>query len=308
MRVRHIALALLLPATLVGQELTADQLKSITVRSIGPGLVTGRVADVKIDPNNTNVWYVAAAFGGVWKTVNRGVTFPPIFDDGGAFNNCCIVIDPKNSNVLWLGTGENNSQRSAHFGDGVYKSTDAGKTWKRVGLETSEHIGQIRIDPRNSDVVYVAAQGPLFSAGGERGLYKTTNGGASWEQVLKISENTGVTDVVLDPKNPDVIYAAAYPRRRNVGQAIGGSPEGGIFKSTNAGKSWTKLSKGLPTRDIGRSALAIETRKNPTEIYAFIEAQNDEQNCTLSGFYRSTDAGASWTHFGKNAVAPAGGR
>ncbi|MCA1837295.1 MAG: glycosyl hydrolase, partial [Actinobacteria bacterium] len=177
MRIRRIVLALTLPAALAAQELTADILKPITIRSIGPGLVTGRVADIKIDPNNTNVWYVAAAFGGVWKTVNRGVTFTPIFDDGGAFNNCCIVIDPKNSNVLWLGTGENNSQRSGDFGDGLYKSIDAGQTWKRMGLETSEHIGKIVIDPRNSDVVYVAAQGPLFSSGGQRGLYKTSNGG-----------------------------------------------------------------------------------------------------------------------------------
>ena len=188
------------------------------IRSIGPGLVTGRVADIEIDPKNTNVWYVAAAFGGVWKTVNRGVTFTPIFDDGGAFNNCCIVVDPKNSNIVWLGTGENNSQRSAHFGDGLYKSIDAGKTWKRMGLENSEHIGKIVIDPRNSDVVYVAAQGPLFSAGGQRGLYKTTNGGATWDAVLTISENTGITDVVLDPKNPNVVYAAAYQRRRASGR------------------------------------------------------------------------------------------
>src|SRR4051812_29465046 len=287
--------------------LPADQLKPIQVRSIGPGLVTGRIADIEIDPKNTNTWYVATAFGGVWKTVNRGVSFTPIFDDYGAFNNCCIVIDPRNSDVLWLGTGENNSQRSAHFGDGIYKTTDAGATWKRMGLETSEHIGKVIIDPRNSDVVYVAAQGPLFSPGGQRGLYKTTNGGLTWDAVFTISENTGVTDVILDPRNPDVLFAAAYPRRRHVGQAIGGSPEGGIFKSTNAGRSWTKLTKGLPTRDIGRSALAIETRKNPTEVFAFIEAQNDEQGCTASGLYRSTDAGASWTHFGKNAPN-AGGR
>jgi len=292
--------ALLMPLGLSAQSdvLTADALKAIQIRSIGPGLVTGRIADIEIDPNNTNVWYVAAAFGGVWKTVNRGVTFTPIFDDGGTFNNCCIVVDPKNSNIVWLGTGENHSQRSAHFGDGMYKSIDAGKTWKRMGLETSEHIGKIVIDPRNSDVVYVAAQGPLFSAGGQRGLYKTTNGGLTWDAVLSISENTGITDVVLDPKNPNVVYAAAYQRRRHVGQAIGGGPEGGIHKSTDGGKTWTKLSKGLPTGDVGRSALAIETRKSPTEVYAFIEAAGGQ-----SGFYRSTDAGGSWARYGKNTVA-----
>ena len=156
------------PAASSSDRLTADVLKGLAFRSIGPVIQTGRVQDIAIDPKNPNTWYVAAAFGGLWKTVNRGSTFTPIFDDGGSFNLCCIVIDPKNSNVLWLGTGENKSQRSAHFGDGLYKSTDAGKTWQRVGLEKSEHIGQILVDPRNSNVVYVAAQGPLFSAGGER--------------------------------------------------------------------------------------------------------------------------------------------
>src|SRR6476660_2475751 len=136
--------------------------------------------------------------------------------------------------------------------------------WQRLGLENSEHMGKLVIDTRNSDVVYVAAQGPLFSAGGQRGLYKTTNGGLTWDAVLTISENTGITDVIFDPKNPDVLYAAAYQRRRNVGQNIGGGPEGGIYKSTNAGRSWTKLTNGLPNRDIGRTALAADGRKSPT--------------------------------------------
>src|SRR3954463_13792996 len=251
-----LAGAVVLPASLSAQSaLTADQLKPIQVRSIGPGLVTGRVADIEIDPKNPNTWYVATAFGGVWKTVNRGVSFTPIFDEYGAFNNCCIVIDPKNSDVLWLGTGENNSQRSAHFGDGIYKTTDAGKSWKRMGLESSEHIGKILVDPRNTNTVYVAAQGPLFSAGGERGLYKTTDGGATWKAVLTISENTGVNDVVFDPSNPDVIYATAFQRRRAVGQLIGGGPEGAIMKSTDGGAHWTKLTAGLPKGDIGRVSL-----------------------------------------------------
>src|SRR5256885_7159294 len=185
--------------------LNADVVKGISVRSIGPGLVTGRVADIAIDPKNSSIWYVASAFGGLWKTTNRGINFQPVFDNGGAFTLCCVVIDPKASNIIWLGTGENNSQRSAHFGDGLYKSTDAGATWKQVGLANSEHIGKIVIDPKNSNVVYVAAQGPLFSAGGERGLYKTTDGGATWSAALTISENTGITDIVLDPKNNNTI-------------------------------------------------------------------------------------------------------
>ena len=272
--------------------LTAEQLKGIELRSIGPSISTGRVADVEIDPKNHNVWYVASAFGGLWKTVNRGITFTPIFDQY-AFTLCCVVIDPKDSNVVWVGTGENTSQRSAHFGDGLYKSTDAGKTWKRVGLEASEHIGKIIIDPRNSNVVYVASQGPLWSAGGERGLYKTTDGGATWNRVLHISDDTGISDVVFKPGKPDVIFASAYQRRRAVGQMIGGGPEGGLFKSTDGGKKWTKLSKGLPTGDTGRAGLAVDP-KNPNRVYALIDAKRAE-----SGFFRSDDAGASWTRIGR---------
>src|SRR5450830_551126 len=220
------------PAT---DRLTADVLKGLEFRSIGPAISTGRVQDIAIDPKSPSTWYVATAFGGLWKTTNRGITFSPIFDNGGSFTLCCVVIDPKNSNVIWLGTGENASQRSAHFGDGIYKSTDAGATWNRMGLAASEHIGQILIDPRNSNVVYVAAQGPLWSAGGERGLYKTTDGGATWKAVLTISPDTGVNDIVFDPKNADILYASAYQRRRAVGQLIAGAPESGIYKTTDGG-------------------------------------------------------------------------
>jgi photosystem II stability/assembly factor-like uncharacterized protein len=279
-----------------------DLLKGLEFRSIGPALTTGRIVDVKIDPKNPSVWYVVSAFGGLWKTTNRGITFAPIFDGNGVFTLCCIAIDPKDSNVLWLGTGENNSQRSSHFGDGIYKSTDAGKTWKRMGLETSEHIGDVAIDPRNSNVVYVASQGPLFSEGGERGLYRTTDGGATWSAVLTISKDTGISDIVLDPRNPDVIYASAYQRRRHVGQMIGGGPEGGIFKTANGGKTWTKLTKGLPTGDMGRAGLAIDGRKNPATVFALIDAKRPE-----SGFFRSDDAGSTWTRIGRMVGGGRGG-
>jgi len=209
------------PPPASGDRFTADVLKGLEFRSIGPAIQTGRVQDIAVDPKSPNTWYVATAFGGLWKTTNRGTTFTPVFDDGGTFTLCCVVVDPKDSNIVWLGTGENASQRSAHFGDGLYKSTDAGKTWKRVGLEKSEHIGQILVDPRNSSVVYVAAQGPLFSAGGDRGLYKTADGGATWTAVLHVSDDTGISDIVFDPKNADVIYASAYQRRRAVGQMVG---------------------------------------------------------------------------------------
>ena len=284
----------------------AAALAGLELRSIGPALTTGRIQDIEIDPADPSVWYVASAFGGLWKTENRGITFAPIFDGGGAFTLCCVVVDPKNSNVVWLGTGENKSQRSAHFGDGVYKSTDAGRTWTRVGLERSEHIGKIVVHPRDSDVVYVAAQGPLFAPGGDRGLYKTTDGGETWRAVLTISPDTGITDVVMDPRNPDVLYAGAYQRRRAVGQMIGGGPEGGIFKTTNGGRTWTKLTRGLPSGDIGRVGLAIDGRRNPATIFAIVDARRHE-----SGFFRSDDAGASWTRIGRVAAAPdgrAGGR
>ena len=268
--------------------LPVEPLKALAFRNIGPTIHTGRIQDVAIDPKNPNIWYVASAFGGVWKTVNRGITFEPIFDHYGAFTMCCVVIDPKDSNVIWVGTGENASQRSAHFGDGVYKSTDAGKTFSRVGLENSEHIGRIVIDPRNSNTVWVASQGPLFSAGGDRGLYKTIDGGKTWTQSLKINDDTGVTDLALDPKNPDIVYAGSYERRRNVGQMIGGGPDGGIFKTVNGGKNWTKLTNGLPKHDVGRIALAIDPRK-PKTVYAIVSSVNTEK-----GFYESDDQGATW--------------
>jgi photosystem II stability/assembly factor-like uncharacterized protein len=275
---------------------TEDLLSSMEFRTLGPGFVTGRIADIEIDPNDSNVWYVATAFGGLWKTVNRGITFEPIFDqDGAAFTTCCVVVDPNDSNVVWLGTGENTSQRSAHFGNGLYKSTDAGETWERVGLENSEHIGMITLDPRDSDVVYVAAQGPLFASGGERGLFKTTDGGGSWENLLQISEDTGVNEVVLDPADPDIVYASTYQRRRRVGQLVGGGPESGLYKSTDAGASWTELTNGLPDTDMGRIPLAVDSRQSPHAIFALIPAQDD-----LSGLYRSTNQGESWERIGRS--------
>ena len=276
-----------------GQPLTSDSFKGLSLRAIGPYITTGRVSDVDIDPKNPNVWYVATASGGLWKTENRGNTFTPIFDEGGSFSLGCVVVDPKDSNVVWLGTGENNNQRSVAFGDGVYKSTDGGKSWNRMGLENSEHIQNIVVDPRNSNTVYVTAIGPLWRSGGDRGLYKTTDGGKTWKQVLKVSDDTGATDMVMDPRKPDTIYVAMLQRRRQVGQLIGGGPESGLYKSTNGGNTWTKLTKGLPTVEMGRIGLAVNP-KNPNTLYALVTAQKD-----AGGFFRSDDAGASWTRIGK---------
>jgi photosystem II stability/assembly factor-like uncharacterized protein len=267
---------------------SADTFSGLELRGIGPALTSGRIVDLAVDPRDKRVWYVASASSGVWKTANAGVTWKPIFDSEGSFSIGCVTIDPANSLVVWVGSGENNSQRSVSYGDGVYKSTDGGATWQNVGLKASEHIGKIVVDPRDSKVVYVAAQGPLWNAGGDRGLYKTTDGGKSWKKVLSISENTGVSDLVMDPRNPDVLYASSYQRRRHVWTLIDGGPESAIYKSTDAGASWTKLTKGLPKEEMGRIGLALAPTR-PDTVYAIVEAAGG-----ASGFYRSTNAGASW--------------
>ncbi len=290
-------------ATAFGQggsdRLTPETFKNLQFRTIGPSLTTGRISDIAVDPKNANVWYVAASAGNLWKTENRGNTWTPIFETYGSYSLGAVVVDPKNSNVVWLATGENNNQRSVSYGDGIYKSTDAGATWTRMGLENSEHLQNVLIDPRDSNVVYVSAIGPLWNAGGDRGLYKTTDGGKTWKAVLTISPDTGVTDVVMDPVNPNVLYAAAYQRRRAVGQLVGGGPESALYKTTDGGAKWTKLTKGLPTVDIGRIGLGINW-KNPKTVYALVTAQLGQ-----GGFFRSDDAGASWMRIGRSA-APAG--
>jgi photosystem II stability/assembly factor-like uncharacterized protein len=268
--------------------LSANTVIEMNLRSIGPALSPGRVADIAVDPRNHNVWYVATASSGLWKSSNRGITWKPIFDDGGSYSLGCVTLDPNNPDVVWLGTGENQALRSVSFGDGVYKSTDGGETWKHMGLRNSEHIGKILVDPRNSEVVYIAAQGPLWASGGDRGLYKTIDGGKTWKNILEISENTGVTDIAFDPRNANVIYAAAYQRRRNVGVLVGGGPEAGIFKTEDGGTNWKKLTTGIPAVDLGRIALAVSPQ-NPDVVYAHITAAARE-----GGFFRSSDRGATW--------------
>ncbi|HEY0157681.1 MAG TPA: glycosyl hydrolase [Thermoanaerobaculia bacterium] len=261
----------------------------LELRNIGPALTSGRVGDLAVDPRDHRVWYVAVASGGLWKTTNAGTTFTPIFDNEGSYSIGCVTIDPRESLTVWVGTGENNSQRSVAWGDGVYKSVDGGKTWKNMGLPRSEHIGKIVVDPRDSNVVYVAAQGPLWAPGGDRGLYKTTDGGKTWKASLTISENTGVSDLVMDPSNPDVLYASAYQRRRHVYTLINGGPESAIYKSNDAGATWTKLTAGLPKEQMGRIGLAISPAE-PKTVYAIVEASRK-----TGGFFRSKDAGANWT-------------
>jgi photosystem II stability/assembly factor-like uncharacterized protein len=266
----------------------SDTFTGLAFRSLGPALTSGRVIDFALHPSAPDTWYVAVACGNLWKTTNAGTTWKPIFDDQGSYSIGCVAIDPKNPLIVWLGTGENNSQRSVGYGDGLYKSLDGGATWKKVGLENSEHIGEIVIDPDDADVVYVAAQGPLWSSGGDRGLYKTTDGGATWTRVLHVDEWTGVSDLEMDPRDHDVIYATTYQRARRVWTLVDGGPGSGIHKSTDGGKTWTKIVKGLPEGDLGRIGIALSP-EDPDVVYALVEASR-----RTGGFYRSTDGGSHW--------------
>ena len=265
----------------------ASIFENINVRNIGPAKVSGRITKVIKDYTNSNIWYVTTASGNVWKTLNSGTTWIPIFEHYGSYSIGTINMDPKNPNILWLGTGENNSQRSVGFGDGIYKSIDGGKTWENMGLKTSEHIAKIIIDPSDSDNIYVASQGPLWRSGGERGLYNSSDGGKNWKRILHISENTGISDVVMDHSN-NILYASTYERRRHFGILVAGGPEGGIFKSIDKGKTWKKLKNGLPTGDIGRIGLEISPQK-ANVIYALITAKKETK-----GFYRSDNYGETW--------------
>ena len=263
-------------------------LTGLKFRNLGPALTSGRIADIAVRPDNPKEYYVATASGGVWKTTNSGVVFTPVFDKEGSYSIGCVALDPKNPNVVWVGTGENNNQRVVGYGDGVYKSIDGGSSWKNMGLKSSEHIGKILIHPDDTDVVYVAAIGPLWKEGGERGVYKTTDGGKSWSLILSIDEHTGVNDIVMDPRDPDVIYAAAYQRRRHVFTYIGGGPGSGLHKTIDGGQTWEKINNGLPKVDLGRIGLDISPA-NPEIIYAIVEAAQGK-----GGFFRSTNRGASW--------------
>lgn len=272
---------------------SSENFAGLKLREIGPAVASGRISDIAVVPEKPNVWYVAVSSGGVWKTVNAGAIWTPLFDAEGSYSIGCVTLDPNNSNVVWVGSGENNSQRSVGYGDGVYKSLDGGANWVNTGLKTSEHIGKIVIDPNNSDIVYVAAQGPLWSAGGERGVFKTTDGGKTWTASLTVSENTGASDLWMDPRDSKVLYATSYQRRRHTWGMLHGGPEGAIWKTTDAGATWRKLDKGIPKSDLGRIGLAVAPA-NPDVLTALIEAVDPKER----GTYRSTDRGESWKRVG----------
>jgi photosystem II stability/assembly factor-like uncharacterized protein len=276
---------------------TADSWSGLKFRGIGPALTSGRIGDLAVDPSKPSRWYVAAASGGVWKTENAGTSWSPIFDGEGSYSIGCITLDPRDPLTVWVGTGESNNQRSVSYGDGVYKSVDGGKNWKRMGLEASEHVGRIVVHPKDSDVVFVAAYGPLWSSGGDRGLYKTTDGGKTWRAVLTVSPNTGISDLVMDPRNPDVLIAAAHQRRRHVFTYISGGPESALYKSTDGGESWRKVTTGLPREDLGRIGLAFSPAA-PATAFAIVETDGD-----AGGFFRSTDGGETWEKRGDHQTS-----
>ncbi len=285
---------LLISASLLAQEnepsrKSEDVYGGLKFRNLGPAFTSGRIADIAIDPVDNSIWYVAVGSGGVWKTVNSGVSWTPVFDSQTVYSTGCVSIDPHNSNTVWVGTGEDVGGRHVGFGDGIYKSTDGGKTWKNMGLESSEHIARILIHPKNSDIIWVAAQGPLWSKGGDRGIFKSSDGGISWKKVLGVNEWTGATDIVMDPRDPDRLYAATWQRHRTVAAYLGGGPGSGIYRSTDGGDTWEKLTSGIPSSNLGKIGLAVSPQ-DPDMIYADIELDR-----RTGGLFMSADRGSSWT-------------
>lgn len=266
-----------------------EALAGLEWRSIGPAFMSGRISDIDVHPERQSTWYVSVGSGGVWKTVNAGTTWTPIFEDETSYSIGCLTIDPGAPETIWVGTGENVSGRHVGFGDGVYRSVDGGTTFEPRGLEASEHIGSIVVHPDDPNVVWVAAQGPLWSPGGERGVYMTTDGGDTWTCTLFAGPYAGAGEVILDPQNSDVLYATLHQRHRTVAALMDGGPESGIHKSTDGGQSWIKLTGGLPTRHVGKIGLAISPFDSRI-VYATIEEGERK-----GGFWRSSDGGASWT-------------
>jgi photosystem II stability/assembly factor-like uncharacterized protein len=266
-------------------------------RSIGPAVTSGRIDDIAVLERDPRIFYIAAATGGLWKTTNNGVSLTPVFDSSSLASIGAVAIPGDDPNLVWVGTGENNNRQSSSWGDGLYRSTDGGSSWQNMGLRDSKQVARIVIDPVDHDVVYVAALGDLWKGGGERGIYKTTDGGLSWTRVLDAGPDAGGTALVMDPANNKVLYAAMYQRRRTSWGMNGGGPGSGIWKSTDAGRTWTHLTKGLPEGPIGRIGLDI-FRKNPSIIYARIEHPKQ------GGIYRSDDAGVNWTKMGPTNGRP----
>jgi photosystem II stability/assembly factor-like uncharacterized protein len=265
-------------------------LEGLAFRSIGPAITGGRVIDIEVNPRDPSEYYVASGHGSLWKTTNRGTTFTPVFDGQSSFSIGAVTLDPSNPNVVWVGTGENNAHSYLVPGDGVYRSADGGKTWKNMGLKESQQIGEIVIHPEDPDTVWVAAYGPHRQSGGERGVFKTTDGGDTWTNVLHPSEHTGCWELHMDPRDPDALYTVAHQRQRYLTTIVTGGDESGIYKTTDGGETWARLEGGLPQKMVGRIGMDISP-VNPDVLFAVVDANEEEER----GTYRSADAGASWT-------------
>jgi photosystem II stability/assembly factor-like uncharacterized protein len=300
-----LALALLFPSvashlSAQGAIPVADEFERLHFRSIGPAIMSGRIADFAVYEANPAIYYVGTAHGGVWKTTSNGAQYTPLLQDKGLLSIGAVAVQQSNPNVVWVGTGESNNRQSTSWGEGLYKSTDGGKSFAHVGLRDSKHIGRIVIDPRNPDVVFVAATGPLFGSGGDRGLYKTTDGGRTWKAVIKGDADTGANDVAISFSNPDIMYASMYQRRRTACCMNGGGPGSAIYKSTDGGETWTKLAGGIPASPLGRIALDVY-RGSANIVYAEIEGaggggggRGGAADAGSTGLYRTDDGGASW--------------
>ncbi|MGB5256508.1 MAG: hypothetical protein WBN44_04580 [Woeseiaceae bacterium] len=271
------------------EDADSHPLAGLPLRHIGPAITSGRISDFAFHPERKHEYFAATASGNLWKTENDGITWTPLFEGEASYAIGVVTLDPNDALVVWVGTGENNAQRSVAYGDGIYKSVDGGKSWANMGLKDSGHISQIWVDPDDSDHVLVAAQGPLWNSGGDRGLYETRDGGTTWKAILTVDADTGINEFVVDPRDSNTIVASSYQRRRHVWVLINGGPGSGLHKSTDGGKTWSELDKGLPTDNMGRIGLA-GAPSDPAMIYAIIEANDEER-----GVYRSTDFGNNWT-------------
>ena len=279
-----------------------DPLDDLHFRSIGPATMSGRVADLAVYEKNPAIYYVGSAHGGVWKTTSNGATFEAQFQDMGLISIGDLAISQSNPDLVWAGTGESNNRQSTSWGSGVYKSTDGGKNWKLMGLPASYHINRIVIHPNNDNVVFVAATGSLFGPGGDRGVYKTTDGGANWKLVLKGDADTGANDLVMAATDPNIMYASMYQRRRTQCCMNGGGPGSGVFKSTDGGETWTRVQGGLPTGPMGRIALDVY-RASANIVYALVEGEGP---VPAEGGGRGGGGGGGGRGGGRGGDAPAG--
>jgi photosystem II stability/assembly factor-like uncharacterized protein len=309
----------------------ATEFERLHFRSIGPSIMSGRISDIAVFEKDPAIYYAATAHGGLWKTTSNASDFTPLFQDVGLMSIGTVAVSQSNPDLVWIGGGEVNNRQTTSFGDGVYKSTDGGKTWQRMGLDKSYHVARIIIDPANDNTVLVASNGSLFGPGGDRGIFKTTDGGRTWRNVLQTDSLTGATELVAAPSNPRIMYAATYQRRRHALGMISTGPGSAVWKSTDAGETWSKLGGGLPTGSLGRIGLGVY-RSNPNLVYALVEVgggrggrigstpESDDDSLAAAnavgrggrgggrggaagaaggggggtGFYRSDDGGTTW--------------